>query len=365
MFLLLIYIFFCIFSLPRFRQNFSLIIPRPGDLYAALDACKVVDSVVFLISPPSDNESCISNLTSNEGALGFDASGEELLSAIMAQGLPSPIFVVNDVDNIAVKKRSDYKKLLLKQLDQMVPTEKLQIVENESDALRLLHQIGSQKQRPVYQRNMRSHFLAEELSFKQNPNDPTTGTLIVDGYIRYQPLNVNGLVHIPGWGDFQMEQIEVRRGPGEFIFLDQANPSIQETLKSENDPDPMNGEQTWPYQEEMDSKPVEPTEDGKMDDFVEADKKKRVPKGTSEYQAAWIKDDEVVDDNEEDEVSDDFDYEDMSDDEDDDEESDNDSSEEDEADEMESVDEAVDNNMYDKKVSFADEEEDLKRVKGM
>ncbi len=352
--------------MPRFRQNFSLIIPRPGDLYAALDACKVVDSVIFLISPPSDDDSCISSLTSTEGALGFDSTGEELLSAIMAQGLPSPIFVVNDIDKIAVKRRSDYKKLLLKQLDQMVPTEKLQIIENESDALRLLHQIGSQKQRPVYQRNMRCHFLSEELNFKQNPTDPTTGTLIVDGYVRYQPLNVNGLVHIPGWGDFQMERIEVRRGPGEFIFLEEANSSIQETLKSENDPDPMNGEQTWPYQEEMESKPEEKVEEDGMDDTVEADKKKRVPKGTSEYQAAWIKDeDEVENDNEEDEVSDDFDYEDMSD-EDDDDESDQDSVEEDEADEMESVDEAAgDNKIYDKKVSFADEEEDLKRIKRM
>ena len=30
----------------------------------------------------------------------------------------------------------------------------------------------------------------------------------VTGYIRGQPLSVNSLVHIPGWGDFQMSQID-------------------------------------------------------------------------------------------------------------------------------------------------------------
>jgi pre-rRNA-processing protein TSR1 len=354
---------FLFFSVPRFRQNFSLIVPRPGDLYAALDACKVVDNVVFVISPPSDTDSCMSHSTSNEGPLGFDNSGEELLSAIMAQGLPSPIFVVNDIETISLKKRNDYKKLLMKQLDQMVPLEKLQVIENESDALRLLHHIGSQKQRPIYQRNMRCHFLCEEVNFKQNSDDPTVGSLIVDGYVRYQPLNVNGLVHIPGWGDFQMERIEVRREPGEFIFLEEANPALQESLKSENDPDPMNGEQTWPYQEEMEGQTLEAD---KIEDDEESEKKKRVPKGTSEYQAAWIKDEDddknEENDEEEEDDSDDWedDYEDMSGD-----DGSEESHEEAEEDEMESVDnEGGDTDVYDKKVKFADEEEEFKKIKG-
>lgn len=333
-------------------------------MYAALDACKVVDSVVFLVSPPSDNESCVSNLTSNEGALGFDHSGEKLLSSIMAQGLPSPIFAINNIDSIPLKKRGDYKKLLLKQLDQMVPVEKLQVIDSEGDALRLLHQIGSQKQRPIYQRNMRPHILSEELKFKQSSSDPTVGTLIVDGYIRYQPLNVNGLVHIPGWGDFQMERIEIRKAPGEFELLEESNPSIQETLKSENDTDPMNGEQTWPYQEEMDGQSTEvPMDEENAVDSTETEKKKRLPKGTSEYQAAWIKDEDDAEVSEDDEVSDDWeDCEDMSGSDDE----DGDSANEEEDDEMEESEdiEGGDTHVYDKKVSFADEEEDLKRNKG-
>lgn len=54
---------------------------------------------------------------------------------------------------------------------------------------------------------------------------------------------------------------------------------MQEPYQSENIPDPMDAEQTWPTEEEL----------------LEADTKrkklmKKVPKGFSEYQAAWIPD---------------------------------------------------------------------------
>lgn len=31
----------------------------------------------------------------------------------------------------------------------------------------------------------------------------------ISGFLRGQPLSVNSIVHIPGWGDFQMEQIDL------------------------------------------------------------------------------------------------------------------------------------------------------------
>ena len=36
---------------------------------------------------------------------------------------------------------------------------------------------------------------------------PGLGLLKVRGYVRGTPLDVNQLVHIPGWGDFQMSGI--------------------------------------------------------------------------------------------------------------------------------------------------------------
>ena len=336
--------------------------PKPGDLYAALDACKVVDSVLFLLSPDSDMGS--DGVSISEVTSGFDEFGEVVLAAIMAQGLPSPLFVLNDIETVPQKKRGDYKKTLQKQLERVCPLEKLYVVEKEGDVLRLLHQIGSQKQRPVFQRDLRPHVLSEELTFKQNADDATLGTLTVEGYVRYQPLNVNSLVHIPGWGDFQIDRMEVRKDKEGFTLLEEADPEQQETLKAENDPDPLNGEQTWPYQEEM---------EGAMEqDAAEAEqetKKKLVPKGTSDYQAAWIKDDDANDDNDDNDDDEDDDDDDEYEDMDSEEESDEEviGQDEEETEDMESVTatETDDAQNYDKKVSFADDQEELKRLKGI
>jgi len=146
-------------------------------------------------------------------------------------------------------------------------------------------------------------------------------------------------------------------------LLEEADPSLQETLKTENDPDPLNGEQTWPYQEEMEDHSSE-----LMKEDVEAndsDKKKSLRKGASEFQAAWIKDDDSIDEesDEDDNSTSSEGCEDMVDDASDGEEN----PINDDEDEMESVgvpESEIDDRHYDKKVSFADEEEDLKRIKG-
>ncbi|KAH7947155.1 hypothetical protein HPB52_007759 [Rhipicephalus sanguineus] len=70
-------------------------------------------------------------------------------------------------------------------------------------------------------------------------------------------------------------------------LLEKADPLKQESLQSENVPDEMDAEQTWPTPEEL-------AEAESAQSETESRKKvvKKVPKGTSEYQACWILDDE-------------------------------------------------------------------------
>ncbi|CAF4393437.1 unnamed protein product, partial [Adineta steineri] len=111
------------------------------------------------------------------------------------------------------------------------------------------------------------------------------------GYLRGIHLSPNELVYIPGLGTFQLEKIEQnqfqRDSDGivkpivEKVYL--AQPDIQRSLAFEADIDPSINyqDQTWPTQEELEKAEIE-----------HAQIKKRVPKGTSEYQAAWIVSDE-------------------------------------------------------------------------
>lgn len=70
-----------------------------------------------------------------------------------------------------------------------------------------------------------------------------------------------------------------------------------DSLVSSNDPDDLQNEQTWPTEEEMNNR-VEGADASLPDAGYGTTPKtvKRVPKGMSEYQASWIVDDDVTED---------------------------------------------------------------------
>ena len=77
------------------------------------------------------------------------------------------------------------------------------------------------------------------------------------------------------------------------VLLAEPDPLSADSLVSTNDPDDLANEQTWPTEEEMNETGVQPEDD--IPEAVEGTTPKRVrriPKGMSEYQAAWIVDDD-------------------------------------------------------------------------
>lgn len=79
-------------------------------------------------------------------------------------------------------------------------------------------------------------------------------------------------------------------------------------LTAVNIPDTLLNEQTWPTEEEMSGASAAAAAAGLEDDKPRT---KRVPKGTSAYQAAWIVDDDDGEDEDDDDDDDDDDDEDM------------------------------------------------------
>ena len=77
------------------------------------------------------------------------------------------------------------------------------------DALVALRLISNQHQRVIHFRDIRPHILAENMSYEPNSavTDIPRGTLKVCGFVRGKSLCVNRLVHLPGYGDFQMSQV--------------------------------------------------------------------------------------------------------------------------------------------------------------
>ncbi|TKC47295.1 hypothetical protein EI555_006482 [Monodon monoceros] len=261
---------------PRLKHRWFFTSARPGDLHTVLDMAKVADNILFLLDPLE----------------GWDSTGDYCLSCLFAQGLPT---YSNEENNLL-------------------------------------------------------------------------GTLKISGYVRGQALNVNNLLHIVGHGDFQMKQIDAPmdpfplnprvikspKDPGmameicatdavvdmeeDLKVLMKADPERQESLQTEVIPDPMEGEQTWPTEEEL----------SEANDLLKETSKvvKKVPKGTSSYQAEWILDEDGESGGEGDEY-DDIEREDFME-----EESQDEGSEKEEEEECETVTigESVHDDLYDEKV---------------
>ncbi|XP_074621651.1 pre-rRNA-processing protein TSR1 homolog [Acropora palmata] len=299
----------------QLKQRFTFYKLKYGDLYSVLDAVKVADSLLFLLSATHP----------------VDAFGEKCLSCIFAQGLPTQFHAFQGLDEIPTKKQNDMKRNLQKLVEKWFPKDKIYGLDTPQDALVALRLISNQQQRVIYFRDKRPHMLAEHVTYEPNNEvtDVPRGTLKVSGFVRGTTMSVNRLVHLPGCGDFQLSQIDApsdpfpwqkkksstKKGKGESMNLDseelvttmdedvkvlaRAHPSLQQSLQSEVEPDAMDGEQTWPTEEEL-RQAEESLNEKKV--------VKRVPKGTSEYQAAWIVNSDDEGDNDEDDDDDDDDY---------------------------------------------------------
>ena len=338
-------------SFPRLKTRFEFILIDNKDLNAGLDSVKVAD-ILLLLHSVNETEK------------------HSLLDAIYSHCLPTTVHVIKGLNELSAKKKTDFKKSIQKQIDSKFPDEKLRTVDNTSEASQLMHYLSNCKRRHNAFRSHRTQVLAEKLEFLPNGDNSNEdiGILKIYGYVRNRALDVNSLVHIPGFGDFQMSAIEVFSDPNimsknknksndlmdsevksELKFVLRTDPTKQQSLDSENMVDPMDGEQTWPTEDEI----IAAKEEQKII--------KKVPKGTSDYQATWIVDDDDEEGSDDDEESGSEEEDQME----AEEESDEDNVDDGEEDEMEtmSVTGSVNEANYDQKMDLSEEQTALQKFK--
>ncbi|KAF9257985.1 ribosome biogenesis protein tsr1, partial [Marasmius fiardii PR-910] len=277
----------------RFKTSLQFITVPYRDFYGALEACRVADYTILALSPTQE----------------VDAWGDTLLRTLQAQGIPSVISVVSDSEEVDAKSRPGILKSLLSFVQYFVPSQKkVYDLHSNSDRIGALRAMSEGKPEDVRWREGRSYVVGEDAEWSRDEGEDENGTLKVTGIVRGTTLSPNRLVHIPNFGDFQILKIMSAPTPRhsknpnatsmevELTLLAEPDESSADSLISTNDPDDMANEQTWPTEEEM-------NRGGDADQHTIPDAKqgttprsvRRVPKGTSEYQAAWIIDDEDVD----------------------------------------------------------------------
>ncbi|KRZ85937.1 Pre-rRNA-processing protein TSR1 -like protein [Trichinella sp. T8] len=259
-------------SSPNLKRRFCFLIPDHWNMIEVLDAFKVADVAVLLWD--CDTVTLHNHFSS-------------LLSAVSAQGMPYHF-------NISLNAKMSFnhdKKRLASVVERWGLRPKF--CRNYDLLLKLIANCAKQ---PLSLQQHHSRIIVESCSIVEQNDDLSVCTLKINGYVRGPPLDVNHLLHIPGWGDFQMDKIDVITDPHplhkygkshviETCTFAVADPAKQENLESQATVDEMNVDQTWPTEEEI-------AQSQKDTEHLI----RRLPEGTSTYQACWILDNGSDDD---------------------------------------------------------------------
>lgn len=208
--------------------------------------------------------------------------------------------------NESASVHATVKKSLLSFTNHFFPSvSRIYSLDSSSDASNLIRSLTEGLPKGPTWREERARLLVEESTWEDQSGD--TGTLKLTGCVRGANLSADKLIHLPNVGDFQIIRIveapsQHRKGKSKAEMETDVNEvleeptSDQDDLQSTNVPDDMEllqNEQTWPTEEEMngagqhpmDSEMPPPALPGTTPRHI-----KKVPKGTSAYQAAWIVD---------------------------------------------------------------------------
>ncbi|XBI01376.1 hypothetical protein VPH35_130168 [Triticum aestivum] len=277
---------------PAYKLRTTVLQAPYGDLTSCMELAKVADLLAFVVSANS--------LYNSDSGNPIDEFGSQCLSVLRAVGLPSTAVFIRDLPS-DTKSKQELKKAAVSFLSPELPEDcRFYAAETKDDLHMFMRLFKEQHLSSPHWRNQRPYVMSEEACIK--PGDSMgLCTLLVSGYLRAHNLSVNQLVHVSGAGDFQLGQIDILKDPcpvserknsdvmdsddNQIQIIDTfvPDPLNQEPLLVENIPDPLAGEQTWPTEAEME----EAYESNKQRKVV----KRKLPRGTSEYQAAWIVDD--------------------------------------------------------------------------
>ena len=193
------------------------------DVYSILDACKVSD-IIYFISSYSKTEYDKWQIDPDKYSNCIDEFGYKILSMIRAQGLTDHIGIIQDLSLIPNKRQNEIKKLYQRYLNSEIkpnkifnfynnknkdnPTFELND-ENEIKAILRLSCALAPYTTNLDLRKHRSYMLIENI-VKDDKNNLNANLY---GYIRGNTLIEGKYIHITGFGDYKVLNIEISNDP--------------------------------------------------------------------------------------------------------------------------------------------------------
>lgn len=275
-------------SVDRFKQKLQYV-PVARDLSACLDAARVADFVVVVLSATTE----------------VDSLGDLILRGVESQGLSTLFTVIQGLGQLEqAKQRQGVLGSLKSFITHFHPDQdKLYGLENRQECANLMRSLCSTTPKGVRWRDERSWMLAEDVKFAHNEEDST----VITGVVRGKGLKADRLVQIGDWGTYQIEKIVAAPLSKHGKKKDEMATDADENLVLEEPTDDRdNLDELAPEDVVMDA-----DDEGEMVDAVPSKKgvllddhhyfsdeedeakkvAKKLPKGTSEYQSAWYLED--------------------------------------------------------------------------
>ncbi|KAF2076487.1 hypothetical protein CYY_002227 [Polysphondylium violaceum] len=251
---------------------------RSNDVEIIVEYCKLSDIVLFVVD-------------ANQPVLSERA--ERIFSIVKAQSVPTVMQLIQNFSEIPLKKKNDLKKQFVSSFHFHFPDEpKVLPIDTEEDASQVNRYLENIHINQIVWRNQRAYMIIEKAQVV-----PQSDIVTIEGFVRAQNLSAKQIIHIPDFGDYQIEKIELVADPhirrksfytGEMddtqapTIIDQAEKQDRDTIQTYNTPDPLDLEQPIITNEEI--------------EMAKNKKKKLVPKGTSSYQSSWYLDDDEQED---------------------------------------------------------------------
>lgn len=255
-------------KIDKFKSNIKVIVPS-SDILDIMDCMKIADFVLFAMSANEE----------------VGKRGETILRAGIAQGIASGIGIIPNISVYPKKHlQLDVKQSLLSYFQHFFPTEdKLYALEHQGEYDNLIRYICQKFPKSVNWRDSRGWIIADDVEYADD-------SLVVTGTVRGVGFDSNRLIHLPGFGDFQVNKIEKVTRTDTVDYLPTSPESLQELNDQEID--------MADYEDINVDMAAGVRMDGKNyfnDDDEQPIRKFAMPKGTSDYQAKWLIDDVLED----------------------------------------------------------------------
>ncbi|KAK5086439.1 ribosome biogenesis protein tsr1 [Lithohypha guttulata] len=271
----------------RYGRN-VLFMPATMNMLNALDVCKLADFVLFVLAAAED----------------LHTEAENLLRVIEGQGVTNALFVVqNAKETVPDNKLSKRLAELKIQTGHYFPDpDKLVVLDNKNDCALLMRKICTQSTKGIRWRDARSWMLIENTQWSVPKASTETANVILSGLTRGKSLNPDRLVHVPGWGEYQVAKITqiplkpLKRKADE-MTMDQDRkgtlPSTEQDDLTELAPEQAMTNTIASSIDHTEQKGVLLDDHHYFSDDNShiPQQPKKLPPGTSKYQSAWYLDD--------------------------------------------------------------------------